>query len=582
MKKIYTIFIFTSLFFLVGCDNLDQYPKNTISPDKFFKTESDLQMYTNSFYGYLPDGKSIFKGDQESDYAAPTSINAFYLGSYTARDATSGWDWGSLRNINYFLEHYNNPSIREEARNHYAAIARLSRALFYYEKVKRFGNVPWYDKTLATNDPDVYKTQDSREYVMERVLEDLDFACTYLRDVKDESCSMFTQYVALAVKSRICLFEGTFRKYHTYLNLQNSAKKWLKEAADAAEKLMISGQYKLHTSSGADYSYRELFTSETPFNDEIIMAIVYNNGMRQWHDANWWYTSPTYGVKLSLTRRFINTYLNDDGTRFTDRQNYNNVQFVDEMKNRDRRLKQTIRTEGYLRGNNMPYAPDFSATNTGYQPIKYVQDNDISLDSKSQNYNSIPYIRYAEVLLNYAEAKAEQGELTETDWNKTIKLLRERAGIVNTEMPSTVDTYLQTEFFPRISDPLLLEIRRERGVELVLEGNRYDDIRRWRAGDLMTKSYNGIYVPAMNTPYDLNGDGKPDVSFVTSVPGSKVPGVVYYVIGGESTLSNGTNGNLIWLTNKTRYYEDKQYFYPIPISELVLNPNLVQTPGWEE
>src|SRR5699024_3821405 len=119
----------------------------------------------------------------------------------------------------------------------------------------------------------------------------------------------------------------------------------------------------------------------------------------------------------------------------------------------------------------------------------------------------LPIIRYAEVLLNYAEAKTELGLFSQSDWDKTIKILRQRAGITNSEMPNSPDPYIQQEYFPNISDPVLLEVRRERGVELVMEGFRFDDLRRWRRGDLLEMPYKGIYVPEVDEAFDLNGDG---------------------------------------------------------------------------
>jgi hypothetical protein len=184
--------------------------------------------------------------------------------------------------------------------------------------------------------------------------------------------------------------------------------------------------------------------------------------------------------------------------------------------------------------------------------------------------------------LNYAEAKAELGSFTSADWDKTIRLLRTRAGITNAGMPTVADPYLQQNYFSNISDPVLLEIRRERGIELVLEGFRYDDLKRWKAGKLLENQYDGMYVPAMDTMYDLNEDGKPDADFVTKVPSTKVKGVSYFIIDNVQTrLSEGTKGNLILMSNLDRSYEDYKYLYPIPYDEIVLNPNLKQNPDWQ-
>jgi hypothetical protein len=194
-------------------------------------------------------------------------------------------------------------------------------------------------------------------------------------------------------------------------------------------------------------------------------------------------------------------------------------------------------------------------------------------------------MRYAEVLLNYAEAKAEMGPLSLADWNLTIGALRTRAGITNTAMPAVADPYLMTEFYPGITDPVLLEIRRERGVELVAEYSiRYDDLMRWKLGPNLAKSYDGIYVPAKGQVLDLSDDGiqgAGDVCFVDALPATRVPGVTYVVLTANTyRLSGSTNGNLQWLANTARVWDDKRYFYPLPPTELLINTNLIQNTGW--
>jgi hypothetical protein len=192
-------------------------------------------------------------------------------------------------------------------------------------------------------------------------------------------------------------------------------------------------------------------------------------------------------------------------------------------------------------------------------------------------------IRYAEVLLNYAEAKAELGTFNQTDWTLTIGALRKRAGIANSDvMPVSADPYLQSTFYPNVNNPLILEIRRERGIELAVEGFRYDDLKRWKAAKNLEKPYTGIYIPGKDQLLDLNEDGKPDVSFVDKVPAVKVTGVTYFVLDNNtSKLSEGTKGNLLWLSTTKKTYEDKQYLYPVSANEILLNPNLKQNPLWQ-
>lgn len=582
MKKL-LILLLTVATVSVSCKKaLDLHPLDSLTPDQTFSTEQNLQLYTNSFYNSgIPGATATFTGDSQSDIQSINAVPAYIGGVFTSQQG-SGWDWGALRNINYFLEHYNEAPVTQDKKNHYAGIARFFRAWFYFEKVKDFGNVPWYNKTLSPTDPDIYKTQDPRTLVMDSVLADINFASTYINNTKDATSSTITRSVALALKSRICLYEGTYRKYHTELNLTASANTWLQNAVDAASAVMASGQYTVYSTNSPDKDYRALFISQTPVNAEVMLANVFSDALKRYHDANWTFTSASYGANISFTKRFINTYLNIDGSRYTDNPAYNTTQFKDEVKNRDKRLYQTIRAAPYKRADGSPAPPDFGQAFTGYQELKFTTD-DKSIDTKAFNFNSIPIIRYAEVLLNFAEAKAELGTFTAADWASSIALLRKRAGITNLTMPTTIDPYMSANFFADVTSVALMEIRRERGVELCSENFRYDDLMRWKQGKLLEKEYDGIYVPAMNTNYDLNEDGTPDVCFVTTIPAAKVTGVVYVVVNNTTTkLSDGTSGRVIWRANAVKSFPDYKYLKPIPFNELVLNKNLVQNPGWDK
>lgn len=355
---------------------------------------------------------------------------------------------------------------------------------------------------------------------------------------------------------------------------------------------MDEGGFDLHTTAGTDLSYRQLFTSKLPVTKEIILANVCDSTLNVLNDANWYWTSATYGSRLSFTRTFVNTYLTINGTPFTDVAGYQTKVFADEVQNRDKRLQQTIRMGSYKRinGGAQEVAPPvFSYTYTGYQPIKWCLD-DVFYDGGTRNDNSISLMRYAEVLLNYAEAKAELGTLTDNEWMNTIGALRSRAGItggLNTK-PTVVDPYLQSNYFPSITDPVILEIRRERGIELAWEGLRFNDLIRWKRGELLTQAWNGFYVPALNTAMDLNGDGKNDVLFYQGTAPAPITGVTFINVSATlpngavnpQRLSNNTSGEITWLNNVSRVWQNKKYLYPIPTGDLQINPALGQNPGW--
>lgn len=605
MKKlIYSIL--TVFIFLTSCD-LYEEPQSSVDKDAIFSSDAGLETYTYSFYNMLPSGSELNQIEVDLvDFGAINSINSYITLNAYSEEISDGWDWEDLRNVNYFIENCINESIDESIRNNYIGIARFFRAYFYYEKVRKFGDVPWIDKTFDIDDEELYSARDSRELVMENVFKDLEFACENITTIEDETGSLVTKWVAYALASRIALFEGTYRKYHN-LNLQTSAETWLQRVVTMSEYLMANSGKEIYTGGGAEKSYRTLFTSDNPVTEEVLMAVCSNQELGILHNANWKWTSPTYGNRFSMTRPFINTYLQLDGTPFTNKPGWETEDFYNECQNRDYRLAQTIRTPGYTR-DGVATSPDFSGYSfTGYQPIKLCLDG-TSYDNAALNTNALPLFRYAEVLLNYAEAKAELGTLTDTDWAQTIGKLRSRAGITGgiSTKPTTIDSYFQSYYFPNISDPVILEIRRERGIELCLEGFRFDDLRRWDRGDLLLKSWYGIYIPKINAPIDLDEDGTYDVIFYTSDEGlslaktltgdwdtAKSTCATVYVEEGDGSSSqlqlvekvDGAEGYyLTWdkPNDDNRVWGNKQYLYPIPATVMVKNPNITQNTGWED
>lgn len=593
MKKHYILILLGCLSF-AACKKLDQQPQSTPSKEVVFGTESGLKLYTNNFYGmdFLP--KNSTSQDAMSDYLAVKSVPDFIRDGAFSSTNSSGWSWNNLRDINYFIVNCVDPAVPEAIRRNYLGIARYYRAQFYMDKVKRFGDVPWINKPFDINDPGLNAGRNKREMVMDSVLADLDYACANIQATNDASRTTVTKWVAYAFKSRVCLFEGTFRKYHTELNLTATANKWLNEAVSASDQIMKNGGYSINTAGGAGASYRQVFISNTPLANEVLQSAVADVNLGVLNEANWWWTSGTYGAKASFTRTFINTYLKLDGTPYTNDPAYKTMLFKDEVKNRDLRLKQTIRLGDYKRTTNglpVPAPPVFSYTFTGYQPIKWTLD-DTYYDAGALNTNAVALFRYAEVLLNFAEAKAELGTLTDQEWATTIGVLRARGGITGglTAKPTVADPYLMTNYFPGITDPTILEIRRERGIELSLEGLRFSDLLRWKRGPLMEHEWNGFYVPALNTPMDLNEDGILDVAFYQGTkPTPAVAGVTYVDVSakiGSATnsqiLRNGTSGELLWMNEIPRKWADKNYYYPIPLADIQRNPNLKpQNPGWD-
>lgn len=578
MKRyIYIIAIALTVFTSCKKDFLDRLPESSISPQKFFNTENDLIIYTNSFYKDLP-GTSVYSDDVNSDNIEPSAISTLMSGTTTVPgDAFSaGWTWTSMRNINYFLENYNHAQISGALKNKYAGLAKFFRAWFYFNKMKRFGDLPWYSTSLDVNSPELYKGRDSRTLVTDSIIADLNYAVQTL-DSKN-SISRVTKWTALALESRVCLFEGTYRKYHTEINLQSSANNLLIQAYQAADQLMSSGAYKLYTTGNPNIDYQNLFVAENAIPDEMILAEVYDASMNKMHAANGLFTTATLG-NPGLTKSLINSYLMKDGASFTLKPGYDTLMFAQEVKNRDPRLAQTIRTPGYMRiGTSVVLIPDFTNALTGYQCIKYVTGT--SQDGFNANTNDLPVFRYAEVLLNYAEAKAEAGVLAQADVDRSVNLLRSRVGVAPLQLSNiSLDPY-QAQLYTNVTDPKIIEIRRERRVELAMEGFRYYDVLRWKEGHLLADVFQGMYFSHKGT-FDLDGNGINDFAIVDTKPANPDKTLQYYVLGTDHTLSKGNGGNIIVHPTIIKTFTDpKNYLYPLPTTELVLNPNLKQNVGW--
>lgn len=579
---------------LSSCDDLlDLRPLSQISQTDYFKTETDLQLFSNSFYNN-PLDKAPF--DDQSDLYVQQNLSDEMLGGTkrTVPASGGGWSWSDLRKMNTLLA-YANQCDDEKAVVKYTAITRFFRAFFYFEKVKRFGDVPWYDVELGSADEALYKPRDSRELVMTHMMEDIDYAIANLPDDKSNPYRV-NKWAALALKTQFCLYEGTYRKYHQ-LNLEGHGYDYyLEQSAAAAQELMTQSPYKLYSTGHPDKDYLTLFAEEDANPDEYILSIKFDYGLNIYHNATAHTLVPTQG-RPGLTRKMVNTYLMKDGTAFTDQPGWQEKTFVEEVKDRDPRLAQTIRTPGYTRiGQRQVLPPDLSVSVTGYQPIKYVQEPTASggnVDRNDRSTCDLPVYRYAEVLLNYAEAKAELGTLTQEDLDNSINLIRRRVGMPDLNMAAAnahPDRYLSAEEtgYPDVTGTnqgVILEIRRERAIELTQEGFRFDDLVRWKAGHCLDQSLCGMYFPGPGA-YDLSGNGSTDL--ILYAAGEAKPdapsGVLVYQIGSDILLSDNNRGYLSYHKNiqRTPFSEERDYLYPIPINERSLNHQLTQNPGWND
>ena len=593
MKKLYYLPIALAALTLSSC-SLDKEPLDTLAAENYFNNRAELQTFTNGFYADFPKAETLY--GETADAIIPTGLTTEVMGTRSVPEKDGGWSWSSLANINTYLQR-SSRCPDEAARKEYDGVARFFRAYFYYNKVKRFGEVPWFDAPLGSTDNKLYDPRTDRNTLMEKILADVNYAIENLPTTS--SLYRVTKWTALALKSRIFLYEGTYRKYHGI----NGYETYLKEAADAAEDFITNSPYKIYTATGEPY--RKLFVADNAVKDEVILARNYNLGLNIVHSVNQHFL--TGGSKPGMNKKIVDSYLMKDGSRFTDQANYQTMVYYDEMQNRDPRLAQTIVALGHKRiGSNYVVAPNFSSATTGYQIAKWVTD--AGQDSYNKSHNDMILFRAAEVYLNLAEAKAELGTLSQEDLDKTITKIRARVGMPPLNMAAAnanPDPYLTAAEtgYPNVSSTnkgVILEIRRERTIELFDEGFRYDDLMRWKEGKAFEKQFKGMYVPALDSTkkfviLDLNGNGISDAQDVCIYEGTTAPTIANYPelggitiflkLGENLSLENGANGGHIIVhdikTKPRSWNESRDYLYPIPQDQITLyGGKITQNPNW--
>ena len=606
MKKL-SIFALAASALLVTSCNLDEFQQSAADRNMIFGSETGLKMYTDGLYGQLP-GQIHYSDEELSDWGVNNSIGTYEQGAYH-EDASTSWSWGSIRTNNYFIKWNTDERIAESVRNNYTGIAKFFRAYQYFEKLKQYGAVPIIEDVLDPDSEQLYATQNSREEVVNFILADLDYAYNNITESKATPNNVaINKWTALAFKARIALFEASWRKYHAgteYVSgCTTSADALYKVAADAAYTIMTQSPYALYTGTkngtgeagDGRGTYRDLFTSErTDGNPEVMLA--YEITAPSVGEANWRLNSSSYGSHLCLSRIYAQSFLNLDGTFYNEKNADGSYKtFVEECKDRDYRLAQIIRGPEYTWKVNGVYtrqSANFSShTYTGYQFTKFVYDDQAYDDQSSGTYDD-PLFRFAEVLLIYAEAKAELGQMDNATWKQTIGALRARAGITGgLDAAPTVADPLLVKMYGNLS-PAVLEVRRERTIELMLEGHRKTDLRRWACGENWeTMPWEGVYVPAINTPLDMNGDGVNETFFTDVAPGdwgTKLGenATIAVELTAQKTLkklADDPNGGYVmeYVAPNKRIWEDKMYLYPIPTQVGIMNPNLVQNPGWKK
>lgn len=580
--------------FCTACNDsfMDRFPETSITDKVFFNTPTDLEIYTNGLYDAI--GSSYW--DVASDnllYVEEASIYQMMRGEISPKNAGQWGGWDKIRAINYMLARTDRVVGDEKEINHYIGIAKLFRAKRYYDLVRKYSDVPWYSRDLQTTDTELlYKTQDPRTLVVDSIMADLDFAVNNIK--ADKSKTRITLWSALSIQARIALEEGTFRKYHDELGLTD-ADMFLTIASKASKKILTEGGFSLSTAERDGIpAYEALFCSQDlTTNSEMILVEDYDKGLGRKHNAqsicNW-----TTGLSRDLMEDYL--VVDDNKTiTFQEVKDFDKKSLTEIYENRDLRLAQTFMRPGYIRaGNNQAQQPKMGLG--GYPQIKFDPRTEDQI-SWGESYTDLPVIRLAEIMLIYAEAQAELGLFTQDDMDATINKTRARAGLPTTTLSEWINHMdpIQVNRYSNVSSAqkgAVLEIRRERRIELACEGFRYNDLKRWKCGKLMEKTPEGCYINGMGL-HDITGDGVPDIAIVATPEDAekisdedkeKYKLTVYTLEGNTFQLTEGNKG-FIQLTSQIgrfTFIEPKYYYQPIDEKDIVINENLEQNKFWKE
>lgn len=568
-----------------SCDDfLTRDPQDTVTDvPSFWNNEENLRTSFLDYYTYFfPGYRSTWeRADNfaETNVADWTDDNAQEVATLFTKVAPTSdadnWNFKKIRNMNLLLSRIQSSTLGEEAKNHWSGVARLFRAMEYAKLVQKFGDVPYYDAVVGSTDNEqLYRARDPRTTVMDKVNEDLAFACANIRVNDGTKGLTVNRAVAQGFASRIMLFEGTWQKYHA--NNTAKAAEYLKAAKDYAAALMQTNAYSIAP------SYKSLTTSEDlAGNPEIIMYRSYvenvvMHSLMSFQNTEMEMSSPS--------RSFVDAFLTKNGLPIHQAGNtdYKGKEYAKEIQNRDPRLADNIDEESGLRLNGV--AAVYAAS--GYYANRYVNKDLINKPGGMSNTNTTdaPVMKLNEVMLNYIEAAAEladlgQYTLTQADFDKTINAIRDRQ---STKMPhvTLAGNALKVNGV-EINDPdrdatvkpIIWEIRRERRVELAYEGLRFNDLRRWGKLEYadMTKNKKlnmGAWINKAD--YPENAEALAKITLCDE----------------NGNIVTGNEGYIMPITEvaKMRVMADKDYLYPIPVDQITMYEThgfkLTQNPGW--
>ena len=537
MKKIlnYTVYSFALLLGLSACE-VNRLPETAISDDTFWRSESDLKQAANYLYTWMP---AFNTDDNWSDDAIGLASNGISDGSRLApsTDGSYNTPYQLIRAANNIIEKA--PRATEASAaiiDRYIAEARFFRAFGYFSLVQRYGDVPLILKTLTDDSPELTAAAAPREQIVEQMYQDLDFAASKLptpTQLGTANYGRISNTAALAFKARVALFEGTRAKFHN----SGDPVKHLTAAFNAAKAVIDSKQHDLF----GNYFNLFQYEGEGRQNRENIMVRQYGVSVTDRVSTHAYYRGSIENGNTNPTKSLSDAYVMSDGLPITKSPLYKTpTATIEIFANRDARMIATFMKRGDAQ---MTTKPIFDVANLSFNKTGYMFRKFANVDDWNTQASLIdrPVLRYAEVLLTYAEARFElDNAISDADLDLTLNRLRARAGVAK----------LTNAFVTANGLTMREEIRRERRVELAQEGFRYWDLIRWKTAEIeLPKPILGIYF------------------FKSEFPPATV---------------NLTPDNfiLVQATNFRKFDPAKDYLWPLPINEISLNPALKQNPGW--
>lgn len=569
MKKIITyLYFFLVWFILSSCENfIDLSPLNKISTNDYWYTTSDLENYIVQFYPNLAGSNMVHNDADHTDDMVYESLSVILNGQRTP--STGNWtsEWTAIRNVNIFFDNYGKCKDSFDQYKHYVGEAHFFRAWFYFNLLKKYGDLPWHSSALQIdNEEELFRPRDPRTVIADSILADLDKAIEYLNIRSSVGNLRINKEAAFAFKTRVALYEGSWQKYHANDEFGTDGAdpdKYFRQCVNAAEEL-INGNYSadIYNTGNPDKDYYDLFGFDNMYNiNEVLLYRTFNISDGLYNNVQHYMTERN--TSKAVTWDLVSSYLDNTGKPY----DYINIGSANKGNNFltkiaadcDPRLRSTIWIPGDIMSIAFDKTFEYPGLNegtnwlcqTGFQPKKSSNPNSSGAGDPSNHISETGYIifRYGEVLLNYAEAKYEIDGVIAVE---QLNLLRQRVGMpVFTVNAQSDDPNLLDYGYP-VSDALY-EIRRERRIEMALEGQRDEDLMRWAAHKLFQSKRPKGY------PFEQS-------EFPEYNPAVDENGLIDYW---DRILPNGY-----------KFREKQDYLYSIPQDELTLNPNLKQNPNW--